>query len=51
MDIGPGELVLVVLLVVLLFGAQRLPRIARSLGEAAHELRRGRDEREPPASS
>jgi Sec-independent protein translocase protein TatA len=41
---GPDLLVVVVLAVALLVGAERLPKLARSLGEASRELRRSHDE-------
>lgn len=33
-NVGIGELVLILVIVLLLFGAKRLPDIARSLGES-----------------
>jgi sec-independent protein translocase protein TatA len=44
MDVGPGELVIVLAIVLLLFGGARLPSIARGLGSAVHEFRRGAQE-------
>jgi sec-independent protein translocase protein TatA len=41
MDIGPGELVIVLVAVLVMFGGARLPELARSLGQAHTELRRG----------
>lgn len=41
--IGP-ELLIVVGVLVLLFGADRIPRLARSAGEATSEFSRGREE-------
>jgi sec-independent protein translocase protein TatA len=40
-NLGPTELIIVLLIVMLLFGAARLPKLARSLGESARELRKG----------
>ena len=37
---GPLELVLILLVVLLLFGAKRLPEIARGMGEAIQEFKR-----------
>ncbi|WP_435346782.1 twin-arginine translocase TatA/TatE family subunit [Haloarchaeobius sp. HRN-SO-5] len=42
--IGGPELVLVFLLVILLFGADKLPKLARSSGEAMGEFQKGREE-------
>lgn len=41
MDVGPGELLVIVVIVIVLFGAERVPRLARSLGEAIREFNRG----------
>jgi sec-independent protein translocase protein TatA len=41
---GGPELLVVLLVVVLLFGAQKLPRLARSTGEAMGEFQKGREE-------
>jgi len=41
MNLGAPEILLLVLLVVLLFGAARLPRLARSLREAREEFNKG----------
>jgi sec-independent protein translocase protein TatA len=40
-NLGPTELLIILVLVVVLFGAARLPKLARSLGEAQRELRNG----------
>jgi sec-independent protein translocase protein TatA len=39
-DVGPAELLIVLVVVLLLFGSRRLPELARGLGQAAHEFRR-----------
>ncbi|SDO57910.1 Sec-independent protein translocase subunit TatA/TatB [Lentzea jiangxiensis] len=44
MPLGTTEILLILLVVVLLFGASRLPKLARSLSDARRELRRGGDE-------
>lgn len=46
MNIGAGEMLVVLAVLLLLFGASQLPKLARSLGESARELRHG-FEREP----
>lgn len=35
------ELIIILVILLLLFGATRLPKLARSLGESAGELRKG----------
>lgn len=42
--LGLPELLIVLLIVFVLFGATRLPKLARSVGEASRELRGGRSE-------
>jgi sec-independent protein translocase protein TatA len=41
MDIGPAEIIIVLLVVVLLFGGAKLPKLARSLGSAKGEFEKG----------
>lgn len=40
MGLGPTELLIVLAILVLLFGARKLPDLARSFGESMTELRR-----------
>jgi sec-independent protein translocase protein TatA len=40
-QIGPGEIIIIVVVLVFLFGAKKLPELARSLGKSARELRKG----------
>lgn len=40
-QLGPAEIILILVVVLLLFGASRLPKLARSIGESAKELRAG----------
>lgn len=42
--LGPVELGLVVLVLILLFGASKLPKLARSVGSATGEFKKGRQE-------
>ena len=41
---GPWEIILVFLVILLLFGAKRLPSLARSIGKSLSEFKRGKDE-------
>lgn len=40
---GPTEMIVIFVIFVLLFGAKKLPGLARSSGEAMGEFKRGRD--------
>ncbi len=40
-SMGPAEWILIFLVVLLLFGATRIPKIARSLGKSATEFKKG----------
>lgn len=41
---GGPEMIVILLIVVLLFGANKLPKLARSSGQALGEFRRGRED-------
>jgi len=43
-NLGPTELIIVLLIVFLLFGAARLPKLARSMGQASKEFKKGLSE-------
>lgn len=43
-NIGPTELIIVLVVVLLLFGSTRLPKLARSMGEASREFKKGINE-------
>ena len=40
-QIGTGEIILIVAVLVLFFGSRKLPDLARSIGKSARELRKG----------
>lgn len=40
-QLGGPEVIVILVVVLLLFGASRLPKLARSIGESARELRAG----------
>jgi len=42
--VGMGELIVILLIVLLLFGASRLPEIARSLGKSIKEFKKAMKE-------
>ena len=41
---GPSEWMLILVIVLVLFGAKRLPELARSLGQSMNEFRKAREE-------
>ena len=41
MSLGPTELIIILLIVLLLFGSTRLPGLFRSLGKASSEFKAG----------
>jgi sec-independent protein translocase protein TatA len=41
MNIGVPELLIVLAVVLLLFGSTKLPKLARSLGQASNEFKKG----------
>jgi sec-independent protein translocase protein TatA len=46
MSLGAPELIIILVIVLLLFGTTRLPKLAKSLGEASREFKKGTEERE-----
>ena len=42
--LGPPELLLIAGVLILLFGASKLPKLARSMGSATGEFKKGREE-------
>ena len=52
--LGPPELIIILVILLLLFGASRLPEIGASLGKGIREFRKtitGADEEAPPAQT
>ena len=57
--VGPTELILIILIVVIIFGARRLPELGKSLGEGIKNFKKSvtskekesetQDENEPPS--
>jgi sec-independent protein translocase protein TatA len=43
-NLGGGELLVVLLIVLLIFGGTKVPQLARSLGQAQREFRKGSTE-------
>lgn len=42
-NFGTGEILVILLIILLVFGAKRIPELARSLGKATREFKEGRD--------
>ena len=51
MNLGPTELLIVLAIVLLLFGSAKLPKLARSLGHASKEFKRGTEDASDAISS
>jgi len=43
-NFGGAEIIIVLVIILLLFGARKLPDLARSLGASAREFRKGLEE-------
>jgi sec-independent protein translocase protein TatA len=41
MNLGPTELIIVLVIILVLFGGAKLPKLAKSLGEAKREFEKG----------
>jgi TatA/E family protein of Tat protein translocase len=41
---GQGEIIVIILIVLLLFGSKKLPELARSIGKSLGEFKRGQKE-------
>ena len=41
MELGPGELAIILVIILVLFGGKKLPQLARSLGQAKKEFEAG----------
>jgi sec-independent protein translocase protein TatA len=44
MNLGVPELLIILAVVLLLFGSTRLPKLAKSLGQASKEFKKGTEE-------
>jgi sec-independent protein translocase protein TatA len=47
---GPSELILILLIVVMVFGAKRIPEIMNGIGQGIKSFKKAIDEDEPPAT-
>ncbi|HWJ97839.1 MAG TPA: twin-arginine translocase TatA/TatE family subunit [Acidimicrobiales bacterium] len=44
MSLGPPELLIILIIVLVLFGGAKLPKLAKSLGEAQREFKKGQED-------
>ena len=44
MSLGIGEIILILVVILLLFGTKRIPEIARALGRASHEFKKAKED-------
>jgi|TARA_Y100001949_G_C15975616_1_gene325893 sec-independent protein translocase protein TatA len=49
-NLGGSELIIILIIVLVLFGGAKLPKLARSLGQAQKEFKDGMNDEEPPSS-
>jgi sec-independent protein translocase protein TatA len=49
--LGYQELMIILVIVLLLFGAQKLPELARGLGKSMSEFKKGQSEDEPTSKA
>jgi sec-independent protein translocase protein TatA len=49
--VGPTELILIILIVIIIFGARRLPELGKSLGEGIKNFRKSISSREKEEDS
>lgn len=49
--LGPMELIIILVIILVLFGGSQLPKLARSLGMAGKELRDGLENGDPEAAN
>jgi sec-independent protein translocase protein TatA len=50
MNLGPTELIIILVIVLVLFGSTRLPKLARSMGQASKEFKKGINEGDKDAA-
>ncbi len=51
MNLGAPELLIILLIVLLVFGGAKLPKLAKSLGQAQKEFKSGLDEGNKPSET
>ncbi len=51
MNLGPPELLIILVIVLVIFGGSKLPKLARSLGEAQKEFKKGSEDAAKPSET
>ncbi len=51
MPVGPTELIIVLVIIVIVFGVGRLPEVGGALGKGIKEFRKATTEEEPPKAN
>jgi len=51
MNLGPTELIILLVIVLVLFGGSKLPKLAKSLGEAQKEFKRSTEDEHTPTTA
>lgn len=51
MNLGAPELLIILLIILLVFGGTKLPKLARSLGQAQKEFKAGTEDANAPKDS
>jgi sec-independent protein translocase protein TatA len=46
LNIGPWQIVLIVLAILLMFGGKKIPELMRGLGKGMSEFKKGKEERD-----
>jgi sec-independent protein translocase protein TatA len=50
LGLGPMEVILIVLVVILLFGGRKIPELMRGIGQGMKEFKKAAREDDPPAN-
>jgi sec-independent protein translocase protein TatA len=51
LGLGPMEILLIVLIILILFGGKKIPELMRGLGQGMKEFKKAAREDDPPSSS
>jgi sec-independent protein translocase protein TatA len=49
--LGTNELILIVAIIILFFGAKKVPELSKSIGETIRYIRRGFNDESPPSQN